>query len=196
MRGGSDRTQSDDVIGHLTGTVLRSGVIDCGGVGWAVAYPETLEPGSEVSLFVTSVWARDGGLSLYGFTSVDSQAVFEALCRVSRVGPAVALALLRAHGASGVVSLVAARDPAGLAKAPGVGRKTADMVVSMVELPEIEIELEAAGPAISVRKALVGLGFDERAATEAVGAAIAAGADSGDEPGLLRAALAAARGGS
>jgi Holliday junction DNA helicase RuvA len=181
------------MIGHLTGVILRTDVVDVGGVGYDVKCPEVYPVGTEVSLYVTSVWGRDGGLSLYGFSTVEDQEMFRALCRVTRVGAEVALSLLRSHGAGGTAEKVRSNDAAGLAKAPKVGRKTAEHIIALVVLPEGAIGGARKSQDVLV-EALVGLGYDESAAERAVSAARAEGT-SEDEGDLLKSALAHVRGG-
>jgi Holliday junction resolvasome RuvABC DNA-binding subunit len=178
------------MIGHLTGIVIRPGVINVSGVGYDVHYLDAYPLGSEVSLFITSVWGHDGGLTLYGFETADEQAMFTALCRVPKIGAIAALSLLRTHGAGGVAEKVVSNDPDGLAKAPSVGRKTAEHIIAMIVLPE---GLDGAGTRASdpLVDALVSLGFSESVAGASV--AVARSEGSTDESVLLRVALSHAR---
>lgn len=183
----------DVVIGYLSGTARGPRLVDVGGVGYVVSCPRDLPVGEHVELLVTTI-VRDDAISLYGFTDEASQAVFGALCKVSRVGPSVALALLRDLGPAGVVAAVAGRDPGALTRAAGVGRKLAETIVSMCELPAGVDAEPACGPVDEVAAALDALGYDPATALAAARAA-AAGADAdADTNTLLLGALAHIRG--
>jgi Holliday junction DNA helicase RuvA len=178
------------MIAHLSGTVLRPGVIDVAGVGYDVRYLGAYVTGTEVSLYITSIWGHDSSLILYGFENTEEQAIFSAICKVPGVGASVALALLRAHGTRGFIEKVSAKDIEGIATAPGVGRKTAEKIITLVVgLPEqAQGEVPATDPLVS---ALVSLGFDLTKSESSVRGARQDG--SNDEAELLRRALSLVR---
>jgi Holliday junction DNA helicase RuvA len=178
------------VIGHLNGTILRDGVVDVGGVGWVVKYPGVYEVGTVVSLYVTSVWVRDGGPVLYGFSSVDEQLLFKALCKVPKVGAAAAISLLRAHGSEGIVGFIVGRDATGLSRAPGVGVKTADQIISQIVLPVGAVGVVREGDALV--DTLVTLGYSDKTSTDALAYAREQEPEA-DEAGLLKLAISYAR---
>jgi Holliday junction DNA helicase RuvA len=176
----------------LHGRVIKPGVVETNGIGWAVACPTDLVVGDDVALHITSV-GRDGTMAFYGFVDEADQRMFDALCKVTRVGPSMALAVLRHYPAGELAALLGARDAAAIAKAPGVGKKTAELICSMCVVPDgveasrIEVSLD-----YEVVATLCELGFDEARAREAV--ARAQGAGVSDEAQLLREALAELRG--
>jgi len=176
------------VIGYLRGTVLKPGVIEAGGVGWAITYPDDLAVGDIAELHVTPV-ARDGFVTFYGFTDEADQRLFDALCKVTRVGPAVALAVLRALSPGEFVTLVRDKNGAALAKVPGVGKKTAETIVGFIVLPsDIEADETVASLDHEVVSTLSDLGFDEARAADVVRQLLEATPEMDDEA-LLRAAL-------
>ncbi len=148
------------------------------------AYPA----GEAVDLRVTSVWGRDGGLSLYGFETEAEQQVFAALCRVSRVGPSAAMALLREHGAAGVVTRARRGDARALA-APGVGVKTAESIIALATWPAIDEDNEPAAEHDSILDALIGMGLDETRAGHALAWARENHDGAVDDGSVLRRAL-------
>jgi len=179
------------MISHLNGTVLRDGVIDVGGVGWAVRYPEALAIGTKVSLYITSLWGRDSGPVFYGFSSTADQSVFKALCKVDKVGAAAAMSLLRTHGSTGIANLVARRDAKGLALAPGVGVGTAEKIVALCVLPDGLVgEVRVVDP---LEEALASLGYSEDVYQMALARAREESAEGEPEGELLKRAIAYAR---
>jgi Holliday junction resolvasome RuvABC DNA-binding subunit len=182
------------MIAHLSGTVTHEDVVNVAGVGWAVRLLDQVAIGTEVSVFVTSSWGRDGGLSLYGFLDGTDQLMFEALSRVARVGASAAFSLLRTHGSEGVAGYVVRGDAGGLSGAPGVGVKLAGQIIASIKLPA-EVRTDGASApreADALVAALVGMGFSSREALDALTRARADG--EADEGEILRRALGYARG--
>lgn len=173
------------MIGLLRGR-WRNGVVDVGGVGYVVASPEAFTDGQNVELVIHTVW-RDTGPSLYGFTTNEACEVFEALCRVNRIGPAAALSVLRTLGTAAAVQAIRSGNAAAIAASPGVGKKSAELICTLANIPD-HIQGDAPDDDIGdVIAALEALGYDTRSAREAVQTA---GADGErDESELLRRAL-------
>lgn len=183
------------MIASVRGTVqavrLDAVIVEVGGVGMLVhATPATLA-GLRVgatTLLSTSLVVREDSLTLYGFGDPDELAVFEVLQTVSGVGPRLALAMLAVHSPDGLRRAVAGEDLVALKRVPGIGHKGAQRIV--LELGDRlgaasgvgtgSSSLLAAAPAdrrIEVVDALVGLGWNAKAADDAVTGVLAAGPD-------------------
>lgn len=196
------------MIASVHGTVqavrLDAAVVEVGGVGLLVqATPATLaglRVGQQARL-ATSLVVREDALTLFGFADADEREVFEVLQTVSGVGPRLALAMLAVHTPDGLRRAVATEDLAALQRVPGIGRKGAQRIV--LELgdrlgapaPAAGAAPVEAGPADlrdEVVEALVGLGWNVKAAGDAVTAVLedTPGPVGRDEvAGVLRAAL-------
>ncbi|WP_147793650.1 Holliday junction branch migration protein RuvA [Cellulomonas sp. Y8] len=198
------------MIASVHGTVqavrLDAAVVEVGGVGMLVqATPATLaglRVGATATLH-TSLVVREESLTLFGFADDDEREVFEVLQQVSGVGPRLALAMLAVHTPDGLRRAVATEDLAALKRVPGIGQKGAQRIV--LELADrlgapapVALAGGSAAPAgradrrDQVVDALVGLGWNQKAAADAVAAVL----DGSDEPvgeaevaGVLRAAL-------
>ena len=72
---------------------------------------------------------REDGQFLFGFETREELALFEMLISVSGVGPKAGLAILSVSRPVDVAAAIAAGDAATLAKAPGVGKKTAERLI-------------------------------------------------------------------
>lgn len=72
---------------------------------------------------------REDGQFLFGFASREELALFEMLISVNGVGPRAALAILSTSRPVDVAAAIAAGDAAALARAPGVGKKTAERLI-------------------------------------------------------------------
>ena len=177
-------------------------VIEVGGVGLTVAVTphvaHATNVGDEVHLH-TNLIVREDALSLFGFESRDELTVFTQLLSVTGVGPKSALGVLAALSVAQIAEAVAADDDAPFRRVSGIGPKTAKLIVvqlaGKIVAPRsagITSTDAAPGVAAQVTQALVGLGWSERSAVEAVAAAVesATPAERGAVPALLRLTLA------
>jgi len=119
------------VIAAVRGTVVARGadhvVVDVKGVGYKVFVPR--HPTADDVMLHTHQVVREDGQFLYGFESREELALFEMLIGVSGVGPKAALAILSVARPAEVAGAIASGDAAALARAPGVGKKTAERLI-------------------------------------------------------------------
>lgn len=195
------------MIASVRGTVLAATgttvVVEVGGVGLAVQVTPQLalglRPGSEAMLH-TALVVREDDLSLYGFAEADELAVFDLLRGVSGVGPKSAMGVLAAMSPADLAQAVSLEDDGAFRKVSGIGPKTAKLIVVSLagKLGMATTTRSAAGATVSsvrddVTIALVGLGWPERTAAQAVEDALATASEAERDtvPALLRLALAA-----
>ena len=138
------------MIATVRGRVIARGVdhvvVEANGVGYKVFVPRH-PSGDEVLLHTHHVVREDAQL-LFGFESREELALFELLISVSGVGPKAAIAILSVSRPVDVASAIAAGDAATLAKAPGVGKKTAERLIVDLRSKMGRIALGPAGPDI------------------------------------------------
>ena len=119
------------MIAYLSGEVVARGtdhvVIDVRGVGYKVFVPRH-PTGDSVALHTHHV-VRDDAQLLFGFDTREELALFELLITVPGVGPKAALSLLSVSSPSALAAAIASGDAAALARAPGVGKKTAERLI-------------------------------------------------------------------
>ena len=119
------------MIAFIRGEVIARGtdhvVVDVRGVGYKVFVPRHASSDS-VELHTHQV-VREDGQFLYGFETREELALFELLISVSGVGPKAGLAILSVARPSEVAAAIASGDAAALARAPGVGKKTAERLI-------------------------------------------------------------------
>jgi len=177
------------VRGLVLSAVGSTAVLEVGGVGLAVQVtPNTalsLRHGTEARL-LTTLLVREDSLTLYGFATAEELSVFELLVGVTGVGPKSALGVLAVLTPNQVAQAVAGEDDAVFRKVSGIGPKTAKLIilslagkvaVSAVEGAPRTRRASAASPAANVQGALIGLGWSERVAEEAVRETLAEAAD-------------------
>lgn len=121
------------IKGTLEEITEEAVVVETGGIGYNIKVSTTtadLLPGigSEVKIY-TYTLVREDAFSLYGFLTRDDLDIFKKLITVSGIGPKGGLAILSVMSADALRFAVAAGDAKAIAKAPGVGKKTAERVV-------------------------------------------------------------------
>jgi holliday junction DNA helicase RuvA len=129
------------MIAHVYGEVVEklrmSVIVDVNGVGYEVQTSVTeydgLMVGSKVKLY-TYHHVREQAQELYGFSTLSAKRLFELLITVQGVGPKAALAVMSISDSETVRSAIASGDSAFVARASGVGKKTAERVI--VDLSE------------------------------------------------------------
>jgi Holliday junction DNA helicase RuvA len=120
-----------NVIAAVRGTVIARGadhvVVETNGVGYKIHVPR--QPTRDEVFLHTHHSVREDDQSLYGFESRDELALFEMLISVSGVGPKAGLAILSVARPAEIAGAIASGDTAALARAPGVGKKTAERLI-------------------------------------------------------------------
>jgi Holliday junction DNA helicase RuvA len=194
------------MIAKLRGILESTGddwaVVDVGGVGYLVyCSARTLarlpEPGAPVALEIET-HVREDHIHLYGFLGAADRAWFRLLTTVQGVGARVAMAIQGVLGPDELAQAVALGDRASLTRAPGVGPKLAQRIltelkdkVDAIAVQPIPVRLatvngDHASDAVS---ALVNLGYRRPEAMGAVSAAVRSlGAEAAVEA-LIKAGL-------
>ncbi len=179
------------VRGPLMEIEEDSVVVETGGMGLEIRVPlPVLEQlpalGQEVKLY-TYFQVKEDGMSLFGFLSPQDKSMFKRLIGVNGVGPKGALGILSVLRPDDLRMAVISGDAKAIARAPGIGVKTAQRVildlkdkVSMDEVMEGFLPsagsgkeeaagaLGLAGAAREAVMALTALGYSNLEASKAV----------------------------
>lgn len=126
------------MIALLTGLVVQveaaSCVVDVGGVGYLVmASTRTLASlprAPEIARLLVETLVREESITLYGFAESAERDWFRLLTTVQGVGAKVALAILSALSPRDLIAAIAAGDRASITRAPGVGARLAERILS------------------------------------------------------------------
>ena len=120
------------VSGVLTDVEQNLAVVECGGVGYAcrtTSYTlSKLKIGSEVKLYTVLKISEDAA-DLFGFADRSELECFKLLTSVSGVGAKGALSILSQMDPQQFALCIASEDSKALTRAPGIGKKTADLIV-------------------------------------------------------------------
>lgn len=201
------------MIGKLKGTLDEIGedycIIDVHGVGYLVFCPtRTLaalpSPGEAMVLHIET-YVREDMIRLYGFQTTLEREWFRLLMNnVQGVGAKVALSVLSTLSPSDLANAIALRDIAMVSRAPGVGRKVAERIVTELKNKAPALAGEASGtiglkqdigegmapaPVADAVSALVNLGYSRDTAANAIAAALKAAGDGADSAKLIRLGL-------
>ena len=108
-------------------------ILENHGIGYRIFTPASVleryvQVGEEIKLH-TYMNVREDAMLLYGFLTADDLRLFELLLGVSGVGPKAGLGILSVLSADDLRFAVLSDDAAAIAKAPGIGKKTAQKLI-------------------------------------------------------------------
>ena len=169
--------------GYIEEKSEKSIFLDVNGVGYEVYMPagsasQLPSVGEEVKIH-TYLQISENGIGLYGFLTKDELNVFKLLITVNGIGPKGAVGILSALTANELRLAVLVDDDKAIAKAPGIGAKTAKKLI--LELKD-KFHLEDALEEIAEPVQTTGRGKNEMgdAHAEAVQALVALGYSNSD----------------
>ena len=200
------------MIGKLKGMVESYGqdyvIVDVNGVGYEVhCSARTLQelPGvGQPATLSIETHVREDQIRLFGFVSEIEREWFRLLQTVQGVGTKVALAVLGTLKPSDLASAIAMRDKAMVARAPGVGPKVAERIVTelkdkapaytnvdpaLVRLTGALEDKRAPAPVTDAVSALVNLGYAQAQAAAAIAAAARSAGEGAEATTLIRLGL-------
>jgi len=200
------------MIGKLKGLIESYGqdsvIVDVNGVGYEVhCSARTLQelPGvGQPATLSIETHVREDQIRLFGFVTEIEREWFRLLQTVQGVGTKVALAVLGTLKPSELASAIAMRDKAMVARAPGVGPKVAERIVTelkdkapaytnvdpaLVRLSGALDDKRAPAPVTDAVSALVNLGYAQARAAAAIAAAARSAGEGAEATTLIRLGL-------
>jgi Holliday junction DNA helicase RuvA len=200
------------MIGKLRGIIDSYGedfiILDVQGVGYEVhCSARTLQalpaPGEAATLSIET-HVREDQIKLFGFQSDVEREWFRLLQTVQGIGSKVALSVLGAFKPVDLASAIAMGDKTAIKRAPGVGAKVAERIVTELkdkapaysELDPAVIRLSGAlsdkrapQPVLDAVSALINLGYGQPQAAAAIAAASKSAGESAETAQLIRLGL-------
>jgi holliday junction DNA helicase RuvA len=200
------------MIGKLKGIIDSYGqdfiVLDVNGVGYLVqCSARTLQelPGvAQPATLSIETYVREDQIRLFGFITDVEREWFRLLQTVQGVGAKVALSVLGTLKPADLASAVAMRDKAMVARAPGVGPKVAERIVTelkdkapayaavdpaVIRLSGAIEDRRAPQPIVDAVSALINLGYGQPQAAAAIAAAARSAGEDADTARLIRLGL-------
>ena len=167
-------------------------VVEVGNIGYNVKVSTTtadlLPPlGNEVKIY-TYTLVREDMFSLYGFLTRDDLEIFKKLITVNGIGPKGGLAILSVMSADALRFAIMAGDAKSIAKAPGIGNKTAERVIlDLRDKVSLEDTLRGLGEPTGVAGTVSGgAGIDNAMKKEAIEALVALGYSASDATAAVK----------
>lgn len=200
------------MIGKLKGVIDEiaedHAVIDVHGVGY-VAFCSARTLGNlggagEAAILFIETYVREDMIRLYGFANQLEREWFRLLQNVQGVGAKVALAVLGTLTVPELANAIALRDINMVSRAPGVGKKVAERIVTELKNKAPAFAGEASGtiglkqeigagaasaPVSDAVSALSNLGYSRDQAANAVAAALREAGEDADSAKLIRLGL-------
>ncbi|RHV66500.1 Holliday junction branch migration protein RuvA [Clostridium sp. OM02-18AC] len=156
-------------------------VIESGGIGWNIHVPLSVldrlpHVGEQMKVY-TSFQVKEDSMTLYGFLSRQDLKMFNQLLGVNGIGPKAALGILSSLTPDDLRMAIIAEDAKAIAKAPGIGPKTAKRVIldlkDKISMDDV-LPLQFAGGPAEANVAAAASGVDG-AGKEAIEALVALG---------------------
>lgn len=199
------------MIGKLKGTVDEiegdNVLLDVHGVCYvATCSARTLArlSAGEAAVLFIETYVREDQFRLFGFATQLEREWFRLLQNVQGVGAKVALAVLSTLSPAEIANAIALKDIAMVSRAPGVGKRVAERIVTelrtkapayageatgTIGLKQELGEGVASGPVTDAVSALSNLGYSRDQAANAVAAALKNGGEGADAAKLIRLGL-------
>jgi Holliday junction DNA helicase RuvA len=200
------------MIGKLRGIVDSYGedyiVLDVNGVGYQVHCSartlQALPAAGEAATLSIETYVREDAIKLFGFAGDGEREWFRLLQTVQGVGAKVALSVLGTLNTAELATAISMRDKATVQRAPGVGAKVAERIVTelkdkvpafaLVDPAAVHLagaldEKRAPRPVMDAVSALVNLGYGQPQAAAAIAAAARNAGEDADVATLIRQGL-------
>lgn len=125
------------MIGKLKGIVdtiaLEYVILDVNGVGYKVFCSskllDTLNTSENLSLLIETI-VKEDSITLYGFSKQEEQDCFNMLCKVSGVGPKMALKVMSINDVNEIITAITTDNKDIFCRVSGIGSKVALRIVN------------------------------------------------------------------
>ena len=164
----------NSIRGIVAGKGGEAAFILTGGVEWEIAMPATdidrMPPAGGKCRVFTWLYHREDQMRLFGFADEVLRDTFLELLKVEGVGPKLALKIMGGIGQEELERALETGDLARLESVPGLGKKTAQKMLLALKgkLVHATAASAAASPYSDLVEALAEMGYEKRAAADAV----------------------------
>ena len=162
----------NSIRGIITEKLEGSVCLLCGGIEWDISVPGTditrlLPVGEEGRLF-TWLYHKEDQMKLFGFIAEERRATFLELLKVEGIGPKGALKIMGGIGQEELEEALETENLARLEAVPGLGKKTAQKMILALKGKLTMAKAAPETPYGELLEALANMGYDRRAAAEAL----------------------------
>lgn len=164
----------NSIRGEVTDRRSDTVRLEANGIEWEFSVPATdaerfPSPGGEARVFVW-LYHREDQMRLYGFIDERRRETFLELMKVEGIGPKQALKIMGGISQKDLETALEAGDIGRLEAVPGLGKKTAQKMILALKGRIVAPEEKTAAQTVhgELAEALVAMGYDRRAAVEAI----------------------------
>lgn len=171
----------DYIKGEITELTPTMAVVETSGMGFAVNISlntyQQLQDAATAHLYIYENITEDS-FRLFGFTTKEEREMFLLLISVSGVGAGTARMILSTYAGAELQQIIASEDVKAIARAKGVGPKTAQRIIVDLKDKVLKLGFQAASGAQARTErderheeavaALVALGFQQAASAKVV----------------------------
>ena len=162
----------NSILGTITEKLSDSVYILSNGIEWDISSPAAdignlPAIGEECRIF-TWLYHREDQMKLYGFAAEKRRDTFLQLLKVEGIGPKAALKILGNIGQEELENALENQDLARLEAVPGLGKKTAQKMILSLKGKLAAAKPVHDSPYAELVDALAGMGYERRAAGEAL----------------------------
>ena len=162
----------NSIRGTITEKLADSVHILLNGIEWEISVPcidiAKLPPFGEEARLFTWLYHREDQMKLFGFAAEERRSTFLELLKVEGIGPRGALKIMGGIGQEELEEALEAEDIARLEAVPGLGKKTAQKMILALKGKIVRAKAVPETPYTDLVEALTGMGYDRRAATDAL----------------------------
>ncbi len=117
--------------GYLASKTTDHVIVSIGGLGIEVCAPfSTIDKLDSERVFLhTRLVVREDSLTLYGFATTGERDLFDALLKISGIGPKLAVTILSTLSVENIRSAVQNDRAEIISRVPGIGKKTAQKII-------------------------------------------------------------------
>jgi Holliday junction DNA helicase RuvA len=162
----------NSIRGTITEKSADSVHILTGGVEWDISVPATdlgrLPLTGEEGRVFTWLYHREDQMRLFGFADEMRRNTFLELLKVEGIGPRAAVRIMGGIEQEELERALETGDLGRLEAVPGLGKKTAQKMILALKGKIVRPETLVVGPYKELVEALAEMGYDRRAAAEAL----------------------------
>lgn len=174
-----DRTEEGSIILNVNGIGFEVAVT--GEVLGRVAFNNT----DEIELF-TYMQVKEDGMALFGFSTLDELSIFKKIISVSGIGPKGGISILSTLNREQFIMAVIDENSDLIAKAPGIGKKTAaKLVLELKDKFKLSDALSGSLSSTDIGTASISKA-DEGIVSDAIAALVALGYSSAESTKAVR----------
>ncbi|MDR2393490.1 MAG: Holliday junction branch migration protein RuvA [Treponema sp.] len=164
----------NSIRGTITEKLKDTLWIVTGGIEWDIAVPATdlaqLPEAGETGQVFIWLYHKEDQMRLFGFCDMARRATFLELLKVEGIGPKGALKIMGGITQEDLETALETEDIGKLEGIPGLGKKTAQKMILALKgkLTPLSRANPVSSPYGELVEALAGMGYDKRAAAEAL----------------------------